>query len=88
MRWKRRKSMPKCAEVVVQAALGQIESAEREVVVDFGGVSRLDPAALRLLEELAAKARERSVRVAVLGANVELYKVLKLTAVASRFSFN
>jgi anti-anti-sigma regulatory factor len=75
------------AESLVRAALERLDSAEQELVVDFSAVDRVDSAALRGLEELAAKAQERSVKVVLRGVNVEVYKVLKLVAVAGQFSF-
>jgi anti-anti-sigma regulatory factor len=70
-----------------RAVLDLLDSAERELVLDFSGVERLDPAAIRELEDLAAKARERSVQLVLRGVPVQVYKVLKLVAAAGQFSF-
>ena len=79
--------MPRCADIVIQEALDQVENAEHEMMLDFAAVPRIHAAELQLLRALAAKASERSVRVVVHGANVELYKVLKLTALVGELSF-
>jgi anti-anti-sigma regulatory factor len=56
-------------------------------VLDFSGVRRIDPAGLRAFEDLAAAADEKTVKIIVQGVNVDVYKVLKLARLTSRFSF-
>jgi anti-anti-sigma regulatory factor len=66
-------------------ARDSLNSAENEVVLDFCEVPRIDPAGLRGLEDLAGAAEEKSVKVALRGVNVGVYKVLKLARLADRF---
>lgn len=65
----------------------KLESAEGEVVLDFSSVRRVDPSAIRAIEEFANAADDKVVKVGLRGVNVDVYKVLKLVKVASRFSF-
>jgi anti-anti-sigma regulatory factor len=58
-----------------------------EPVLDFSSVRRIDPAALRAMEELAAASEDQTVIVGVRGVNVSIYKVLKLANLTQRFSF-
>jgi anti-anti-sigma regulatory factor len=77
-------------ERVVQAlqeAGDKLDSAEGEMVLDFSSVRRIDPSALRGMEEFAGIANGKGVKVALRGVNVDVYKVLKLVKLASRFSF-
>jgi len=77
-------------ERVVQAlqeAGGKLDGVEGEVVLDFSSVRRIDPSALRGMEEFADIADDKGVKVALRGINVDVYKVLKLVKLASRFSF-
>ena len=72
---------------LIKDAAGLLGSAGSEVVLDFSDVRRIDAAALLELEELAAQARQNSVGIAIRGVHVDVYKVLKLMAVAGQFSF-
>jgi len=77
-------------ERVVQAlqeAGEKLDSVEGEVVLDFSSVRRIDPSALRAMEEFAGIADDKGVKVVLRGVNVGVYKVLKLVKLASRFSF-
>lgn len=58
-----------------------------EVVLDFSGVRRLDANALRALEQFASTAEAKSIKVALRGASVEIYKVLTLVKLTSRLTF-
>jgi anti-anti-sigma regulatory factor len=71
----------------LQAACEKLDSADGEVVLDFSSVRRIDPSALTAMEKLAGAADDKDVKVVLRGVNVEVYKVLKLMKVASRFSF-
>ena len=71
----------------LQEALERLDSAGGELVLDFSAVERVGPAALRAMEQLAARAQEKSVRLVLRGVNVNVYKVLKLVKLAPRFSF-
>jgi anti-anti-sigma regulatory factor len=65
----------------LQQACENLNSAEREVALDFSSVRRIDPGALRAMEKLAG------VKVVLRGVNVDVYKVLKLVNLTPRFSF-
>lgn len=71
----------------LQEAGEKLEGAEGEVVLDFSSVCRIDPSALRAMEEFAGIADEKGVKVVLRGVNVDVYKVLKLVKMAKRFSF-
>lgn len=70
----------------LQEAKEKLDAAKGELVLDFSGVRRVDPGALRALEAFAGAADEKSVKVALRGVNVDVYKVLKLARLAPRFS--
>ena len=77
-------------EGAVQALLEaaeRLDHADGEVVADFSGMRRIGSDALEALEQFAGKADEKAVKVALRGVNVDVYKVLKLVKLASRFSF-
>ncbi len=65
----------------------KLDGLEREVVLDFSSVRRIDPSVVRAMEELAGIAEDKGVKVALRGLNVDVYKVLKLVKLASRFIF-
>ncbi len=65
----------------------KLDNADGEVVLDFSSVRRLDPAALKAMEDLAGLADEKAVKLALRGVDVDVYKVLKLVELAPRFSF-
>ncbi|MGB8770523.1 MAG: STAS domain-containing protein [Candidatus Korobacteraceae bacterium] len=71
----------------LQEAREKLESAEGDLCLDFSSVRRIDPNALRAMEKLADLADEKSVKVVLRGVNVDIYKVLKLVKLTSRFSF-
>jgi anti-anti-sigma regulatory factor len=71
----------------LREAGGRLSRTETEMVLDFSGVRRIDPCAVRALEELAVIADEKGAKVGLNGVNVDVYKVLKLLKLASRFSF-
>jgi anti-anti-sigma regulatory factor len=71
----------------LQEALKELDSAEGELVLDFSSVHRIDPSALRAMETLASTADGKATKVVLRGVNVDIYKVLKLTKLAPRFSF-
>lgn len=71
----------------LQEACEKLDSADGEVVLDFSSVRRIDPSALTAMEKLAGAADDKDVKVVLRGVNVEVYKVLKLMKVTSRFSF-
>jgi anti-anti-sigma regulatory factor len=65
----------------------KLTDADGEVVLDFSSVRRISPAALQALETLATKSEERKAEVVLRGINVNIYKVLKLARLSSRFTF-
>lgn len=71
----------------LREAVNKLSATESELVLDFSGVERVDAKAVMALEELAAKAKERSVRVVLRGVNVGIYKVLKLSRLDGQFGF-
>jgi anti-anti-sigma regulatory factor len=71
----------------LQAARETLDSAQRDVVLDFSSVRRIDPHALLAMEKLAGLADGKAVKVVLRGVNVDIYKVLKLVKLTSRFSF-
>jgi anti-anti-sigma factor len=62
-----------------QEALEKLDSARGELVLDLSSVRRIDSSELRALENLAKVAEEKSVKVALSGVNVGVYRVLKLS---------
>ena len=75
-------------ENVAQAldeAREKLNSAEGEVLLDLSAVRRIDPKGLRALEDLAGAADAKSVKVVLSGVNVDVYKVLKLARLTTRF---
>ena len=54
--------------------------------LDLSAVRRLDTAGLRALEDFAGAADGKTVKVTLRGVNVDVYKVLKLARLSSRFS--
>jgi anti-anti-sigma regulatory factor len=79
---------PDCLVQALQhEAVEQLGLAGGELVLDFSAVVRIDAAAARALEELADRADRVSVKVVLRGANVGIYRALKLLKLTSRFSF-
>jgi anti-anti-sigma regulatory factor len=77
----------RCVGPVLQDAVEKLDGTGK-AVVNFSAVWRLDPTALRAMEEFVGVADEKGVKVELLGVSVGVYKVLKLTKLASRFSFS
>jgi anti-anti-sigma regulatory factor len=71
----------------LQAARETLDTAQGDVVLDFSSVRRIDPNALRAMEKLVGLADGKTVKVVLRGVNVDIYKVLKLVKLTSRFSF-
>jgi anti-anti-sigma regulatory factor len=76
-----------CLVEGLRVASETLNRAEHEVVLDFSSVRRIDPNALRAMGKLASAADDKAVRVVLRGVNVDIYKVLKLVKLTSRFSF-
>jgi anti-anti-sigma regulatory factor len=64
-----------------------LKRAQGELVIDFSSVARLDGVPLSSLAEFADKAEAASVKVTLRGVNVDVFKVLVLMKLNSRFSF-
>jgi len=73
--------------LAMQEAGKKLDSGEREAVLDFSLVRRIDPSALRAMEEFSSIARQKAVKVVIRGINVDVYKVLKLVNLTRHFSF-
>ncbi len=64
----------------------KLDSSGDDVFLDFSAVRRIDPSGLRALEDFAGTADEKAVKVTLRGINVDVYKVLKLARLSSRFT--
>jgi len=62
-----------------EEALAKLDSAQGELVLDFSSVRRIDAGELRALENLAAQAAGKSVKLTLRGVSVGIHKVLKLS---------
>jgi anti-anti-sigma regulatory factor len=71
----------------LRQAQERLDSAGKELVLDFTGVQRIEPVGLEAMETLAGIAEDKGIRVVLAGVSVQVYKVLKLTKLAARFSF-
>ena len=71
----------------LQRATEMLNGGDSEAVLDFSAVERVDPNELKLIEKLAALAGEKSLKIALRGVNVGIYKALKLANLTGRFSF-
>jgi anti-anti-sigma regulatory factor len=67
---------------ILEEALAKLDGGKSEVVVDFSSVTRIDAPELRALENLAGAAQKKSVKLALCGVGVGVYKVLKLSKAA------
>jgi anti-anti-sigma regulatory factor len=70
----------------LQEALAKLDGAQGDLVLDFSSVHRIDPSALRAMENLANTVNGEA-KVALHGVNIDVYKVLKLMKLTPRFSF-
>ncbi len=79
------------AERVVAAweeeAAEKLKNSQGDVVLDFAAVKRLDPEAVRALNDLASLAEARGVKIVLCALAPQIYKVLKLLKLAPRFAF-
>jgi len=71
----------------LQEARENLNSSEVQLLLDFSEVRRIDPAGLHAVEDLASAAEAKSVKVGLREVNVDVYKVLKLARLTSRFLF-
>ena len=72
---------------VLHALEEVLDGAAGEVMLDFSPLGRIDPSDLRALEELAATATGKSLRITLRNVNPDVYRVLKLVNLDRRFSF-
>jgi anti-anti-sigma regulatory factor len=72
---------------LVREALANLDGAPGDLILDFTSVRRIGPDAIGSMEKLAAAAEAKTVKVALRGVNIEVYKVLKLVNLTPRFSF-
>ncbi len=72
----------------LQDAGRKLGGVEDELVLDFSSVLRVDPSALRAMAEFAAVADDNGVKIVLRGVSTDIYKVLKMVQLASRFSFS
>jgi anti-anti-sigma regulatory factor len=71
----------------LQDACEKLDTSDGELILDFSGVERIDPGAIKALEKLADKADQNKAKVALRGVRVDVYRVLKLVKLTRRFSF-
>lgn len=65
----------------------KLDGTEGEAVLDFSSVRLLDSNAVNAIEEVARLAEQKNVKLVLRGVNVDVYKVLKLMRLTSRFYF-
>jgi anti-anti-sigma regulatory factor len=65
----------------------KLDAAGAEMILDFSHVPRIDSEALKAILDLASAAEPKKVKLTLRGVNVDVYKVLKLMKLASRFSY-
>ena len=75
------------AQELRNEAIEQVTRAGGELVLDFSSMVKIDTATATAMEELADLGDRSSVRVALRGVNVGIYRALKLLHVANRFSY-
>jgi anti-anti-sigma regulatory factor len=73
--------------VWIQQAVDKLNSGEKDVILDFSSVPRIDGNAVGAIEGLAALADQKSVTVVLRAVNVDVYRVLKLLKLTQRFTF-
>ena len=64
-----------------------LQTTGGDLTLDFDSSRRIDANALSGLEALANQAGEKQVGVVLTGVSVDVYRVLKLVKLASRFSY-
>ena len=79
---------PEQVTKALRDAQKKLEMAASELVLDFSGVQRIDPGAIRELEILAGLADRKNIKLGLHGVNVAIYKVLKLVRLEPRLSFS
>lgn len=72
---------------MLRLAPDALENAGSELLLDFSQTRRIDADAVKALEQLTDRAEKKQVRVTLVGAGVDVYRVLKLVKLAGRLSF-
>jgi len=70
----------------LQEVREKLDDSQGKIVLDFSSVHHIDPHALGAMEALAGTADKKAIKVGLRGVNIDIYKVLKLAKLASRFS--
>ena len=71
----------------LREACEKLDGAEGELVLDFSSVRRIDPGAVKTMEDLVISAESKAVKIILRGIGVDIYKVLKLVRLTQRLSF-
>lgn len=66
----------------------RLDASDGEMILDFSDVRRIDCEALKAMLDLAGAAEAKQTKLILRGVNVDVYKVLKLMKLASRFSYS
>ncbi len=74
------------ADSLVQAKK-KLDDADGEMTLDFSQVRRIDSEVLKAMVDLTSAAEPKKIKLILRGVNVDVYKVLKLMRLASRFSY-
>jgi anti-anti-sigma regulatory factor len=67
--------------------LCKVDGTEPEIILDFSPVSQIGPNELTVLGDIAAAADRKTIKVTLQHVRVDIYKVLKLLKLSSRFCF-
>lgn len=65
----------------------RLSTADGELVLDFSSIQRIDSGALASLSQLSEAAEQKNVRLVLRGTNIDIYRVLKLARIDTRFTF-
>jgi len=76
-----------CVVQALRGAGNTLDGTKAEAVLDFSSVRRIDPGALAAIDAFAGIAEKKGVKVVLRGVNIDVYKVLKLMKLTTRFSF-
>jgi anti-anti-sigma regulatory factor len=74
-------------EQKLQEAMEKLDG-EKEVILDFSCVRRIDSGALRAMEDFVGTADGKGIKIVLRSVSVDIYKVLKLVKLAPRFIFS
>ena len=71
----------------LREAANRLDGNGQEITLDFSSVQQVDVGMVRALETLADRAEQQETKVTLRGVHVDVYKVLKLVKLSSRFAF-